>query len=107
MSSLADIALYAALKPENIKITEDKDIIKLLPNKTYEINNPVDSLSIEFYEDGGYIYQLIFTTNPQAIINLPENVVWASVEPVFSNTATFFIQFIKLKDKYVGMWVNV
>lgn len=54
------------------------------------------------------LYSIQFTAAADGItVTLPETVVWAAAEPVWTAGSTYWITWTELGDKYLAVWVEV
>ena len=113
-----DLKLYALLK-NKIRdassacsvITSDSSVadITLTNNSELRFTNPVTSLSINGFAPGNAehteIWSVSFTAGDGISVSIPTNVEWSVAEPMFTAGYTYYLSFIPLGNKILGVWV--
>ena len=113
-----DLKLYALLKSK-IKnassacsvVTSDSSVaeITLANNSELRFTNPVTSLSINGFAPGNAehteIWSVSFTAGDGISVSIPANVEWSVAEPLFTAGYIYYLSFIPLGNKILGIWV--
>lgn len=53
------------------------------------------------------LYSIQFTAGEGIAVTVPETVIWAVAEPVWTADSTYWITWTELGDKYLAVWVEV
>lgn len=91
----------------NIEALKSQELIDLTENSTALI-----SLTIEEFEtiDADIVqeWQIMFTTGASVpTIVLPEGVKWATAQPIYETNKTYWLSFIQMGEKYLGIWTVI
>lgn len=87
--------------------------IELAYNVEHRATDALNSLTITGFgaptEAGkAALYSIVFTASADGVtVTLPDTIVWAVAEPVFTAGCTYWLTFTELGDKYLCAWVEV
>ena len=86
--------------------------IELAYNVEYRCADALTALTITGFgaptESGkAALYSIVFTAGDSITVTLPDTVIWAVAEPVFTAGCTYWLTFTELGDKYLCAWVEV
>lgn len=87
--------------------------IDLAYNVEYRCADALTALTITGFgaptESGkAALYSIVFTAAADGVtVTLPDTVLWAVAEPVFTAGCTYWITFTELGEKYLAVWVEV
>ena len=89
------------------------ELALILANNTEtRCTDPVTALTIEGFSTGveGRAEQwgLVFTAAEDGVtVTVPDSLVWAVAEPVFTAGSTYWLSVVPLADKYLAVWTEV
>ena len=87
--------------------------IELAYNVEYRCADALTALTITGFgaptESGkAALYSIVFTASADGVtVTLPDTIVWAVAEPVFTAGYAYWITWTELGDKYLAVWVEV
>lgn len=87
--------------------------IELAYNVEYRCADALTALTITGFgaptESGkAALYSIVFTAAESGVtVTLPDTIVWAVAEPVFTAGCTYWLTMTELGDKYLAVWVEV
>ena len=87
--------------------------IELAYNVEYRCADALTALTITGFgaptESGkAALYSIVFTASADGVtVTLPDTIVWAVAEPVFTAGCTYWLTMTELGDKYLAVWVEV
>lgn len=90
-----------------------KQSIELAYNVEYRCADALTALTITGFgaptESGkAALYSIVFTASADGVtVTLPDTIVWAVAEPVFTAGYAYWITWTELGDKYLAVWVEV
>lgn len=77
-------------------------------NVEYRCASPVETLTIKSLDSGidgiSEQWSIIFATGDTVAVAYPETVIWAIAEPVFEANKIYWLSFIPLGAKHLGVW---
>lgn len=77
----------------------------------YRCADPVTALTIDGFAPGddGKAEQwgLVFTAGETITVTVPDTLIWAVAEPVFSAGSTYWLSVVPLGEKYLAAWTEV
>lgn len=83
----------------------------LANNVEYRFTDPVTSLEITGFARGiagkSEMWGIVFTAGETITVTVPESVVWAVAEPVFTPGSTYWITWTTMGEKYLAVWTEV
>lgn len=83
----------------------------LANNVEYRCADAVTSLEITGFARGiagkSEMWGIVFTAGETITVTVPESVVWAVAEPVFTPRSTYWITWTPIGEKYLAVWVEV
>lgn len=106
---------YTLLAPGSLVTVESlagaELAVTLANNTEYRCADPVTSLTIEGLAPGlagkSEMWSIVFTAGETITVTVPDTVVWAVAEPVFTPESTYWITWTPLGDKYLAVWTEV
>lgn len=106
---------YTLLAPGSLVTVESlagAELALTLANNTeYRCADPVTSLTINGFASGpagkSEMWSIVFTAGEAITVTVPDTVVWAVAEPVFTAGSTYWITWTPMGDKYLAVWVEV
>ena len=87
-------------------ITDAVVSIEMQNNTEYHCENPITDLTIRGFVDGN-LYGLVFTAGDGITVTVPEALLWAVAEPIFTIGSTYWICVVPFMDKYLAAWTEV
>ena len=111
----AEGADYTLLAPGGLvtveSLTGSELALTLTNNVEYRCADPVTSLEITGFAPGDVgkseLWSIVFTAGEIITVTVPDTVVWAVAEPVFTAGSTYWITWTPMGDKYLAVWVEV
>lgn len=83
----------------------------LANNVEYRCADAVTSLEITGFARGiagkSEMWGIVFTAGETITVTVPESVVWAVAEPVFTAGSTYWITWTPMGEKYLAVWVEL
>lgn len=83
----------------------------LANNVEYRCADPVTNLEITGFARGiagkSEMWGIVFAAGETITVTVPDTVVWAVAEPVFTAGSTYWITWTPMGDKYLAVWVEV
>lgn len=83
----------------------------LANNVEYRCTDPVTNLEITGFARGiagkSEMWGIVFTAGETITVTMPDSVVWAVAEPVFTAGSTYWITWTPMGDKYLAVWVEL
>lgn len=114
----ADKAAYVdsgapiAYQPRVVEVSGAELALTLANNTEVRCADPVTALTIDGFAAGdeGRVEQwgLVFTASEDGVtVTVPDSLVWAVAEPVFTAGATYWLSVVPLGNKYLAAWTEV
>lgn len=92
-------------------LTGSEVSLVLANNVEYRCADPVTNLEITGFARGiagkSEMWGIVFAAGETITVAVPESVVWAVAEPVFTAGSTYWITWTPIGDKYLAVWVEV
>lgn len=83
----------------------------LANNVEYRCADPVTNLEITGFARGiagkSEMWGIVFVAGETITVAVPESVVWAVAEPVFTPGSTYWITWTPMGEKYLAVWVEL
>lgn len=96
---------------EVVNVNGAEVTLTLANNTEVRCTDPVTALTIEAFAagDDGKAEQwgLVFTAGDTITVTVPDTLVWAVAEPIFTAGATYWLSVVPLVDKYLAAWTEV
>lgn len=111
-ASYADSGAPIADQPRVVRVTGAELTLTLANNTETRCADPVTSLTIQGFAAGdeGRAEQwgLVFTASAEGItVTVPDTLIWAVAEPVFTAGSTYWLSVVPLGGKYLAAWTEV
>ena len=95
-----------------VRVTGAELTLTLANNTETRCADPVTSLTIQGFAAGdeGRAEQwgLVFTASAEGItVTVPDTLIWAVAEPVFTAGSTYWLSVVPLGGKYLAAWTEV
>lgn len=95
-----------------VEIVSGSEVTLTLANNTeVRCADPVTALTIDGFSagDDGKAEQwgLVFTAGETITVTVPDTLVWAVAEPIFTAGSTYWLSVVPLGDKYLAAWTEV
>ena len=111
----AEGADYTLLAPGGLVTVESlagAEVSLTLANNTeYRCAELLTSLTINGFAPGpvgkSEMWSIVFTAGETITVTVPDTVVWAVAEPVFTAGSTYWITWTPMGDKYLAVWTEV
>lgn len=85
--------------------------LTLANNTETRCADPVTSLTIQGFAAGdeGRAEQwgIVFTAGNTITVTVPDTLIWAIAEPIFTAGATYWLSVVPLTSKYLAVWTEV
>ena len=97
--------------PDVESLTGAELALTLTNNVEYRCADAVTSLTINGFTPGpagkSEMWSIVFVAGETITVTVPDTVVWAVAEPVFTPGSTYWISWVPLGDKYLAVWTEV
>ena len=94
-----------------VTLTGSEQSLTLANNVEYRCTDPVTSLAVSGFAAGpegkAEVWSIQFTAGETITVTMPDSVVWAVAEPVFTAGSTYWITWTPIGDKYLAVWVEL
>lgn len=105
---------YTLLAPGSLvtveTLTGSELSLTLANNTEYRCTDPVTSLTVSGFAAGpegkAEVWSIQFTAGETITVTMPDSVVWAVAEPVFTAGSTYWITWTPMGEKYLAVWVE-
>lgn len=92
-------------------LTGSEQSLTLANNTEYRCTDAVTNLTISGFTPGpegkAELWSIQFTAGETITVTVPESVVWAVAEPVFTAGSAYWITWTPMGDKYLAVWTEV
>lgn len=97
--------------PDVVGLTGSEQSLTLANNTEYRCADPVTGLTISGFLTGPEgkteLWSIQFTAGETITVTVPDTVIWAVAEPVFTPGSTYWITWTPMGEKYLAVWVEV
>mgnify|MGYP001298569938 CR=1 FL=1 len=97
--------------PDVVSLPGVELTLTLTNNVEYRCTDAVTILEITGFTAGeagkAELWSIVFTAGETITVTVPESVIWAVAEPVFTAGFTYWITWTPMGDKYLAVWVEV
>lgn len=95
-----------------VEIVSGSEVTLTMANNTeVRCTDPVTALTIEGFAagDDGKAEQwgLVFTAGETITVTVPDTLVWAVAEPIFTAGNTYWLSVVPIGEKYLAAWTEV
>ena len=96
--------------PDKISLTGTIVCVAMENNVEYWCYDPVTALTVSGFTSGdagrAELWAIQFTAGETIEVNLPDGVIWAVAEPVFTPGSSYWITWTPFGDHYLGVWAE-
>lgn len=97
--------------PDVVTLSGAEVSLALANNTEYRCAEAMSSLEITGFEAGpagkAELWSIVFTAGDTVTVTLPDTVVWAVAEPVFTAGSTYWLTVVPMAGKYLAAWAEV
>lgn len=97
--------------PNVLSISGAEIALTLANNTETRCTDAVTALTVSGFsagEDGkAEQWGLVFTAGDSITVTVPDTLIWAVAEPIFTAGATYWLSMVPLADKYLAVWTEV
>lgn len=97
--------------PDVVTLTGSEQSLALANNTEYRCADPVTGLTISGFAAGpegkAEMWSIVFAADETITVTVPESVVWAVAEPMFTPGSMYWITWTPMGEKYLAVWVEV
>lgn len=111
-AAYVDSGAPIADQPRVVEVSGAELALALTNNTEVHCTDPVTALAIDGFAAGneGRVEQwgIVFTASAGGItVTVPDTLIWAVAEPVFTAGSTYWLSVVPLGDKYLAAWTEV
>lgn len=96
--------------PTVVNLNGVEQTLTLQNNVEYRCAEALTALTISGFEAGvaGYSEQwnIMFTSGDMITVSVPDTLIWAVAEPVFSANSSYWISIVPFGNKYLAVWTE-
>lgn len=96
--------------PDKVSVSGSTISLVMENNTEYWCTDPVENLVISSFASGpaGYteLWAIQFTADDSIAVTLPDGVIWAVAEPVFTPGNSYWMTWVPFGEHYLGVWAE-
>ena len=97
--------------PTVVNLNGVEQTLTLQNNVEYRCADALTALTISGFEAGVAEYSeqwnIMFTSGDMITVSVPDTLIWAVAEPVFSANSSYWISIVPFGNKYLAVWTEV